>query len=191
MATTAIQKRKNWTYDDYVTLPDDLNIYEVIDGELFMAPAPTTKHQIVSINMERKLDNYVKKQDAGIILHAPIDVFLSTNTPLTIVQPDIIFISKNNMSIIMEKYIQGPPDLVIEILSPATIRKDRITKMKVYALNNIKNLWLIDPEAQTLEAFELDDQKTYRLVTGISNNEEFKPSLFPDLTISLNELWQM
>ncbi len=67
MATTAIQKRQNWTYDDYVTLPDDLNIYEVIDGELFMAPAPTTKHQVVSMNMERKLDNYVKKQDAGII----------------------------------------------------------------------------------------------------------------------------
>lgn len=186
MATTAIQKRQNWTYDDYVTLPDDLNIYEVIEGELYMAPAPTTKHQVVSMNMERKLDNYVKKQDAGIIFHAPIDVVLS---PDNVVQPDIIFISKGNMSIITEKNIQGSPDLVIEILSPSTIRKDRITKMKVYAKHHIKNLWLIDPENQTLEAFELDKQMTYRLVSGIAYDEEFEPSLFPDLTISLNELW--
>lgn len=186
MATTAIQKRQNWTYDDYVTLPDDLNIYEVIDGELFMSPAPTTKHQIVSMNMERKLDNYVKKQDAGIILHAPIDVLLS---PHTIVQPDIIFISKGNMSIITEKNIQGSPDLIIEILSPSTIRRDRIIKMKVYAKYHIKNLWLIDPDNQTLEVFELDKEMTYRLVSGIAYDEECRLSLFPDLTISLNELW--
>ncbi|HDH00803.1 MAG TPA: Uma2 family endonuclease [Nitrospirae bacterium] len=122
----------------------------------------------------------------GKVFISPIDVLLDSHT---VVQPDIIFISKNNLSIITEKNIQGNPNLTIEILSPGTIQKDRIVKMKTYAKHGIKHLWLIDPENQTLESFELDRKKTCRLVSGIAGEEEFKPSLFPNLTIPLKKLW--
>lgn len=187
MSTTAIQKKKIWTYDDYVTLPDDLNIYEVIEGELYMTPAPVPKHQEVCHNLQRILGNHVRKHNLGKIYPAPIDVVLDKSNVL---QPDILFISKDNLSVIGEKNIQGAPDLVIEILSPTTVKKDRIIKMKTYARHGIKNLWFIDPNNQTLEAFELDaKRKTYRLTSGLTGEEEFSPSLFPDLCIPLKDLW--
>ncbi|HDH00801.1 MAG TPA: Uma2 family endonuclease [Nitrospirae bacterium] len=84
---------------------------------------------------------------------------------------------------------KGTPNLIIEILSPGTIQKDRIVKMKTYAKYGIKPLWLTDPENQTLESFEFDRKKTCRLVSGIAGEEEFKPSLFPDFTIPLKKIW--
>ncbi len=187
MPTTVLQKKKVWTYSDYLTLPDDRNIYEVMEGELYMTPAPTTKHQRITRNLFRILDQYVLQQHSGEVLFSPIDVVFD---PLNVVQPDIIFISKDNLSIITEKNIQGTPNLIIEVLSPGTIQKDRIVKMKIYAKYGIKHLWLIDPENQTLESFELDRKKTYRFVSGIAGEEEFKPSLFPNLTIPLKKIWE-
>lgn len=187
MSTTAIQKKKIWTYDDYLTLPDDLNIYEIIEGELFMTPAPTTKHQKVSRNLFRLLDRHLTEHPDGEAFYSPIDVVLSRHT---VVQPDIIFISKDNLSIITEKNIKGTPDLVIEILSPTTGQKDRIVKMNTYAKHGIRNIWLIDPDNRTLEVFELDRKKTYRLILGLAGEAEFKPSLFPGLTIPLKEAWK-
>ena len=186
MSTTVLQEKKVWTYDDYLTLPDDLNTYEIIEGELYMTPAPTTKHQKITRNLFRILDQYVSQQHSGEVLFSPIDVVLA---PLNVVQPDIVYISKENLSIITEKNIQGAPDLVIEILSPGTIQKDRITKMKVYAKHGIKHLWLIDPDNQTLEAFELDRRKTYRVINALAGKEDFTPPLFKGLTIRLKEVW--
>ena len=97
MPTPVLQKKKPWTYDDYFTLTDDLNIYEVMEGELYTTPAiPTTKHQKITRNLFRILDQYVSRQDLGEVLFSPIDVVLD---PFAVVYPDIVYISKDNLSI--------------------------------------------------------------------------------------------
>ena len=185
MSTTTIQKHNIWTYKDYLNLPNDRNIYEIIEGELHMTPAPTPKHQKVSLNLAYFIKKHIENHPIGEIIVAPIDVLLN---PQTVVQPDILFISKDNLAIITDKHIQGPPDLVIEISSPGTIQKDRILKVRTYAKFGVKHLWLVDPDNQTLEAFELD-KETYRLVKCLTGEEVFNPPLFPDLSIPLKELW--
>ena len=174
------------TYEDYVCLPDDGKIYEILEGELEVTPAPIPRHQDVSRNMEWIVQQYVRREGAGKVYDAPIDVVLDEHN---IVQPDILFISTPRLHIIGEKNIQGMPDLIVEILSPSTQRRDRVLKLKTYARHGLAHYWILDPEQETLEAFELEGS-TYRLVEALSGKASFEPSLFPGLTIDLAEIWE-
>jgi len=136
-----------FTYQDYLLLPEDRR-YEVIDGDLFMTPAPTPYHQLVKKRIEYLIDEFVEKNRLGLVLDAPCDVVLSETD---VVQPDILFISTARLSIVGEKFISAAPDLVVEVLSPATETRDRIAKAKLYAKNGVRELWIVDPEARTIE----------------------------------------
>jgi Uma2 family endonuclease len=186
MSLLTLEEKKIWTYEDYCSLSeDDLTIYEIIEGELFMAPAPNIKHQRVLRNLFRIMDRYVLEKALGEILFAPCDVVFSE---INVLQPDILFISKENQKILTEKNIQGSPDLVVEIISFGTARKDRINKMRVYARFGVRHVWLIDPDSETIEAFQLDEQ-IYRIVALHQGEEEFMPLLFSGLVIPLKALF--
>src|SRR3990172_6216810 len=116
-APAYLKQRQAFTYQDYLDMPDDVKRYQVIDGDLIMTPAPTTAHQFVSGNLAMELRQYVKKNNLGFVLCAPTDVVLDDTN---VFQPDILFISNERKSIIKHENIQGAPDLIIEILSPAT-----------------------------------------------------------------------
>jgi Uma2 family endonuclease len=180
----SIPKQLKLTYEDYLNLPNDGNRHEIIDGEQYMTPAPQTRHQIVSRNIERILLNYIEDNDFGQLIHSPIDVVLSETT---IVQPDVLFIRKEREGIIKKNFIEGPPDLIVEILSPGNEKLDRITKMKYYAMFGISEYWLIDYEVRILEQYVLKGQIFER--AGV-NTEEFSPSIFPDLTIHLPQIFK-
>lgn len=173
------------TYKDYCLLPNDGKRYEVLDGELAMTPAPTPKHQDVSRNLERLLDQHVVAHDLGKVYDAPIDLILSETTVL---QPDLLFLSKARLHFVTERAVEGPPDLVVEILSPATARTDRITKAQLYARYEGPHYWLVDPDERSLEAYELAEG-SYRLAASFTGDAPFSPSLFPGLTIELRRLW--
>lgn len=136
-----------FTYEDYELLPEDRR-YEVLDGELFMTPAPTPFHQIVLIRLMRLLDDFVEARGLGTVLLAPCDVVLSR---YDVLQPDILFVSGKRRSIIGEKYVGPAPDLVVEVLSPSTESRDRIAKAKRYATFGVQEMWLVDPAAKTIE----------------------------------------
>jgi Uma2 family endonuclease len=110
------------TYEDYVLLPNDRNRYEILEGELTVTPAPSTKHQTASGNLFVLLAHYIKERDLGKLFHAPIDLILESTSVL---QPDLLFVSKARQHIITDRAVEGAPDLVIEILSPTTSRTDR------------------------------------------------------------------
>lgn len=173
------------TYDDYRDLPNDRNRYEILAGELSVTPAPSTKHQRISGHLYRTLANHVLAIQLGDIYAAPTDVILA---PTTVVQPDLIFIGNDRRGIITERAIEGSPTLAIEILSPTTHRIDRQTKAQLYAKHEVPHYWLIDPDQQTLEAYELAGDQ-YNLVFKAQNAEVFTPSLFPGLSIRLADLW--
>ncbi len=136
-----------FTYEDYCLLPEDRR-YEVVDGELFLTPAPTTFHQAVKGRLKRLLDDFVNAGDLGIVLDAPCDVVLSDHDVL---QPDILFVSAARRPIVGEKYIGPAPDLVVEVLSPSTETRDRASKAKRYAAFGVREMWLVDPAAKTIE----------------------------------------
>ena len=161
ISTAALPLRRwpgpgEWTYEDYRQLPDDGYIYEIIEGELYMTPAPNIRHQRSSGELQYALQSFVKQNDLGIVLDAPCDLILPGGTP---VQPDIMFIAKENLGIITEQAVQGVPDLLIEILSPASREHDRVRKFGLYEQAGVPEYWLVDPNARTIEIFVLGQGK--------------------------------
>jgi Uma2 family endonuclease len=176
------------TYDDYLRLPNDGRRYEILEGEIFVSPSPTTKHQIVSGNLYAILHHHVRTHKLGLVLHAPTDVVLSYTN---VVQPDLLFISNARKKIITEQNIQGAPDLMVEILSETTEEQDRTTKMQIYARHGVKEYWLIDPDRETLEVYKLDAKtRAFRHIATYQRDEIFQPDLFPKLEITLAALWE-
>jgi Uma2 family endonuclease len=173
------------TYDDYCDLPNDRNRYEILDGELSVTPAPGTKHQRISGHLYLTLASHVLANGLGDLYAAPTDLILA---PTTVVQPDLIFIDNDRHGSVTERAIEGPPTLVIEILSITTRRTDRQTKAQLYAKHEIPHYWIIDPDQQTVEAYELAGDQ-YNLVVKAQNAERFNPTLFPGLSIPLADLW--
>jgi Uma2 family endonuclease len=146
-----------WTYEDYRSLPDDGWRYEVIEGELYMAPAPEPIHQESGGNLFAELRDFGKRNDAGKAYSAPIDVVLgSLATP---VQPDVCFIIKSRLDIVKKKRIEGAPDIIVEVLSPSNWLVDRRTKLELYAKAGVREYWIIDPEARTIELFVLREER--------------------------------
>ena len=173
------------TYDDYCLLPNDRNRYEILDGELSVTPAPTTRHQTALGNLYRFLANHIVANQLGKLFIAPTDLILASTT---VVQPDLIFVGNDRLNIVTERAIEGSPTLVIEILSPTTHRTDRVTKAQLYAKYQVPQYWLMDPDQQTLEAYELVIDR-YDLAASARDAEVFAPSLFSGLSIQLSNLW--
>jgi len=117
-----------YTYKDYLLIDDDKR-YEILRGGLIMVPAPFTIHQRLLRNIEDILWNFVKEKKLGEVLVAPTDVVLSEDI---VVQPDILFISKEGLDIIKEAAIMGSPDLIVEIISPSSASYDTVEKRDIY-----------------------------------------------------------
>lgn len=142
-----------WTYDDYARLPDDGFRYEVIEGELYMSPAPRTVHQRVSRRLLVQLDAYATDTGTGEAFAAPCDVRLGRGT---VVQPDLFFVTTERRGIVGELCVDGAPDLVVEILSPGDTDHDRVRKHALYAQHGVREYWIVDPPARTIDVFVLE-----------------------------------
>lgn len=151
MAGVLEKQAKRWTYDEYRRLDDDQR-YEIIGGNLLMAPAPDTGHQDLSRKLFRLLDGFVTRNKLGELYYALMDVVLdSQNT----VQPDLIFVSSANLGILKQHAILGPPDLLVELISPSTVRRDRYDKKDLYARFGVKEYWIGDPANKSVEILRL------------------------------------
>ena len=145
------------TVRSYMSIPEgDDKRYELIDGELILAPSPVTQHHRISRNLLRALDEFVESQSLGELFYASMDVVLSDHD---VFQPDILFISNNRLHIIGDPNTQGAPDLVIEILSPSTETRDRDIKLEQYLRFGVRENCLIDPQERTLEVLRAGDTK--------------------------------
>jgi Uma2 family endonuclease len=173
------------TYDDYLTLPADGKRYEIIEGELYMTPAPFTDHQRILGRLFRLFDEFVRKNNVGEVFVAPADVVLSMTD---VVQPDILFISKERSHIITKKNIIAAPDLVVEILSESTAATDRTVKKALYEKYGVKEYWIVGPQLEAIECFSLKEA-TFTLVGSFKKNESFESVLLKGLRINLNEVF--
>jgi Uma2 family endonuclease len=164
--------------------PDDDKRYEVIDGELYVSPAPSLDHQDALFRLAVRLFNWVDPRRLGQVFVAPLGVVLDSENG---VEPDLIFVSHARRAIISERGIEGPPDLVVEVLSPSTEARDRGLKMARYGAAGIPHYWLLDPRVRTLEAYRLAEEGD-ELVGAYGPASTFRPELFPGLEITLAEL---
>ena len=174
------------TYDDYVKLPDDGKRYEIIDGELYVNPAPVPTHQFIITNILEAFRGYARAH-GGRAAGAPIDVVLADDR---ILQPDIIFIRADHLSIVGPKNIIGPPNVVVEVLSDGTRRYDEIQKRKVYESSGIDEYWVVDPEIELVKVYRAIDG-VYRKAEEISTEAggAITSPLLPDFSLPIEEVF--
>ena len=181
---TEIPEALKLTYEDYLRLPEDKR-YEIIGGDLFMTPAPSTRHQEVSGNLEAILREFVRKHNLGKVYDAPCDVVLTEHD---IVQPDILFISREREHIITEANIQGAPDLIVEILSPSRTWMDQKLKKALYARCGVKEYWIVDPEGRRVEVYLLS-KEGYELRRVYGERDSFKSEVIGGLVVKGEEIF--
>jgi Uma2 family endonuclease len=160
-----------WTYDEFARLPDDGNRYEVIAGELYVTPAPGKVHQIVSARFNWHLRGFATEQiKLGEVLYAPVDVLFAEGDYL---QPDIVFLRADHEHYWTKRGIEGPPDLVVEVISPSTARQDRLLKRERYVRFGVPEYWIIDPKLRRVEVYRL--QEAADQPTIVSDRLEWRP----------------
>jgi len=163
-----IPRQGEWTYEHWLNFPDDGWKYEIINGVLYMSPAPTPKHQDVISELLILMRLYAKQHNLGKVLIAACDVKLpGQDVPF---EPDIIFVRQANRHIIGPKRIDGVPDLVVEVLSPSNAHYDRKTKFNIYQQEGISEYWMVDYHAETIEIFILVEG-TYHLMGKYSSTD--------------------
>jgi len=171
------------TYEIYASLPDDGNRYEVADGVLeLMSPGPSVPHQLISGEVQQLLNKSCKEH--FLIISAPVDVILSDTE---VRQPDLVMIHRSR-TIVQHHGIVGSPDLIVEILSPYSRKRDKVHKMKAYARYGVPEYWVIDPASQTLEQFVLHD-KTYELADLYAEDEPIRSSKATCANFTMNDIF--
>jgi Uma2 family endonuclease len=169
-------------YDDYAAIPVDGRRWELVDGEPQVSPAPSPLHQqLVGSLLVALMRHFVRPARVFV---APIDVILTRHDVL---QPDLVVVADAVQ--ISGRGIEGPPFLVVEVLSPATASYDRTTKASRYAALGVPHLWLVDSDARRVEAYRREETR-YRLVAAVDAPGTFTHPDFPALAIPLGPLWE-
>lgn len=186
MATTIMT---GLTYDDLVALQErpeyEFQRLEIIDGELFVSASPIPLHQWVMTNAVYGLEAVVRPRKLGRVFFAPLAVRLAADT---VVEPDIFYISWQRLDIIGSKVIEGRPDLVMEILSPSSRRRDLVLKKELYERYGVPEYWVLDAQARAVTIFSLVDGR-YRQVPIL--DEIARSIVLPDFAISFTDLFDM
>lgn len=178
-----ITRAKKLTYDDYCRIPPDGLRHEIIEGEEFVTPAPNLRHQDVLLKLARLLAEHVDKHGLGRVLIAPVDVVLSQDT---VVQPDLVFVSKAKASILTEDNIQGAPDLLIEVLSPSTESIDRGKKLARYEEAGVSEYWIVNPAAGMVEVHEFGSPRRTRV---LQEGQVLQSAILPGLALKLSDVF--
>lgn len=173
---------------DLESLPDDGNIYELFEGELSVAKAPSLKHQEIIGNFTTILNGYLWQNPIGKIWITPGVIFDEYNSAI----PDLVFIAKERIPQIASGiHVVGAPDLVIEIMSPGSenVRRDEVVKRQTYARFGVKEYWIVEPLVEVVEITRLKENIPASVGTFRNTNEISSP-LLPDLSFTVNDVFR-
>ena len=174
-----------FTYEDYRTAPPDKR-YELLDGKLLLTPAPNLKHQRLQLRLGMRLAQFIEERRLGELFFAPCDVVLSDTD---VVQPDLLFVSnERNHLLLGGDNVRGGPDLVVEILSPATAERDRGCKRTLYAKHGVKEYWLVDPAAETVTILR-PRAGALEVAHTFGRNETLRSPLLAGLALGLEDIF--
>jgi Uma2 family endonuclease len=187
MATTSTRL----TYADLVAMPEDGKRHELIDGEHYVTPSPTLRHQLVLGNLHLDLGAYVEANGLGKVFFAPLDVVLSDHD---VVEPDLLFVSTARTEALGRAYVHAAPDLVVEVLSPGTRKIDATKKLRLYEKFGVAEYWMIDPEDEWVEVYRAASgghglHQAARLIRERGDGPLTSP-LFPGFALQLSRLFR-
>jgi len=143
------------TYDDFVLFPDDGRRHELIDGEHYVTPSPVSRHQLIVGNIAFHVRAFLESHPVGTVIPGPLDVILSAHD---VVEPDLLYVSRERRDAVLKDWARGAPDLVVEVGSPSTRRRDATLKRDLYERFGVQEYWIVDPEAEVV--------RVHRLVNG-------------------------
>lgn len=170
------------TYEDYLLLPDDGRRHEIIEGEHYVTPSPLKKHQVVAGNLHALIWHYTRRVRTGTVYVAPFDVIFSDED---VVQPDVMFVTRDRDSITTERGIRGAPDLVIEVLSESTRKIDQTLKLKRYDRFGVREYWLVDPDAETVTIH----RRTGATLDRVDTDEPITSPVLPGFSVASREIF--
>lgn len=170
------------TYDQYRQFSDDGKRYEILDGRIFVTPAPSPDHQYASRQLQRMLEDYFESDGRYVVFNAPLDVIFADDE---VVQPDLVVAGRSQVS---RRGVEGAPHLIVEVLSPSNIPFDRQAKAERYRVRGVPHFWLLDPAARTLECFRLEGG-SYQLEASGKERGRMNVPAFTGLTVTLETLW--
>jgi len=169
-----------FTHADLLEAPDDGKRREIVEGELFVTPSPNLDHQRVSRRIGSALANYLEANPIGEIFYAPMDVILSD---FDVVEPDLLIVLNEHREI-LKTWVEGTPDLVVEILSPTTSKRDRGLKLRAYARHGVAEYWIVDPDQRAIEVYRLDRER-YHAPQVFREPEALSSPLLPSFSLPL------
>jgi Uma2 family endonuclease len=180
--------RQRWTYAEFARLPTSGSTrYEVIDGELVVTPAPTSRHQEVVAHLVWLLYGFAREHGLGKVFSAPLDVLFAEGDYL---EPDILFVRSDRAHLVTDRGVEGPPDLVVEVVSPSTASRDRGMKLDRYRHYGVREYWVIDPDGCTMEVWDLARDARQPTVHGPPETVRWTPEKGgATLVIDLAELF--
>lgn len=179
---------KKYTYEDLQNLEiDEGFFYELLNGEIMQRSAPALSHQRVAKLIFKKLDAFVEKEKKGEVFFAPLDVVLDN---YNVLQPDLVFVSEKNSEILFGDYVNGIPDLVVEIISPSSVSRDRIEKKNIYEKFGIPEFWLVDPKNEMIEILVLNKEKNYEHFSYANESGKVKSKILKGFELDLATLFE-
>lgn len=177
-------KEQPATYETYAAMPDDGNRYEVIEGRLELLPSPSPNHQLVRGQLQYRMHSNCESE--YIVLGAPLDVILSD---VNVLQPDLILVHRSRKHILTHRGVEGPPDLVVEILTPGTRNRDKAVKMKIYAAHGVSECWIVEPEARVIELFRLESGR-YEPYDLFEGDEVVTSDKLPCISFAISDIFR-
>ena len=187
--TVPLHEVQKLSYEDYALIPDDGRRHEILDGEHVMSPAPKTKHQRIVLRLALSLECHADERGLGEVFVAPFDVLLSDHD---IVQPDVCFVTDDRLGIVDEDNCKGAPDLVVEVLSDRTRRRDLVEKRRQYERFGVQEYWVADPATDAVQVFRRDAGGAYARVAELSAEADdvLTSPLVPDWHLALSRLFR-
>jgi Uma2 family endonuclease len=177
------------TYEDFLLFPDDGQRHELIDGEHYVTPSPNTKHQQVSGNFHLLIGSWLEIHQVGRVFYAPYDVVFSN---FDVVEPDLLYLSNERMAeVVTPQHVRGAPEIVIEIGSPGTRKRDETLKKRLYERSGVSEYWVIDPELDVVRVYQRGEEGFGRAIELSSEaDDSLTTPLLPGLEMPLRRVFR-
>lgn len=174
-----------FTHADLLVIPDDGKRREIVDGEMIVSPSPKFRHQDITQAINAAFVRYLDAHPIGKVLAAPLDVILSD---FDVLEPDLLFVLDEHRSVLQD-WVRGAPDIVIEVLSPSTAANDRGPKLKAYARFGVPECWIVDAEERSIEVYQLGEQG-YQRPRVFRELETLTSSILPGFLLPVGKVFE-
>ena len=175
------------TYEEFLDWADEDRLAEWVDGQVIMASPANPKHQLLVLFLAKILSTYVDFQRLGVVFIPPLQMKLPKSSGR---EPDVAFVAQAHLDRVTQTHLDGPADLVVEVISPDSVKRDRETKFGEYQQGGIPEYWILDPNEEQVDFYQLDAQGVYQQVAPDAQGS-YRSQAVPGFWLPAAWLWQV